>query len=393
MDDNTSNTSNPNDQSGNMGVQQQKSKTSKAKYGGLGIIVIIIVVGAVFEIWTGYGFKSSTTTNNIVGTNQSTNQSINVSKSVQQSYIYCLGGWFFIPANYTYYSKITANGLSWSSTTPYPMQLAGTQCTTDNGYIYCVGGTDLNASIKISKVNLSYYAPISQSGIGAWKSTTPYPIPFYGSGCYANNGYIYCVGDGYIPTNNVTQGAVYGKMAYYAPISPSGIGVWKSTTPIPIKFMNSPCNIYDGYIYCTMNQTFYAPISSSGIGAWNESAVFPGATAYAGYDANGCGVYNGIIACLTFHYGEIVPNMTEVFYANISPNGSIGAWSKAPQYPGSFESGINCGSTSNGYLYCIGSGSKPYNATYYASISSSGISAWQTSQNYPSATLGSCTSA
>ena len=46
-----------------------------------------------------------------------------------------------------------------------------------NGYIYCVG-TDSQ-----SPYNYVYYAPISSTGIGAWTSSTTYPIQMYYAYC------------------------------------------------------------------------------------------------------------------------------------------------------------------------------------------------------------------
>jgi hypothetical protein len=84
---------------------------------------------------------------------------------------------------------------------------------------------------------LAYYAPLSSSGVGTWTSTTPYPLSLYYAGCstYAND--IYCVdnamlsGSTSFPTNYV----------YYAPISSTGIGTWTTTNGFPFAVDDAYC--------------------------------------------------------------------------------------------------------------------------------------------------------
>jgi hypothetical protein len=197
---------------------------------------------------------------------------------------------------------------TWKLTTSYPNGLFDAGCSIYNGYIYCVGteyapavnttssSPSLNSSINITGLYNAYYAPVSSSGIGAWQLTTHYPIPIFAAGCSIYNSTIYCVGDGY-PDQSL-QNSVY-----FAPILTSGgIGAWKSTTSYPVPFLDSGCVTAKGYIYClgTLNSTivgsnplsnstnstnsstitysqltYFAPISKSGVGKWNETTEYP----------------------------------------------------------------------------------------------------------------------
>jgi len=161
-------------------------------------------------------------------------------------------------------------------------------CSIYNGYIYCVGSS---ASPSASPYNLVYYAPVSSIGIGAWASTTSYPVP-EPDGCSIYNGYIYCVGGAGISSN-----------VYYAPVSSTGIGAWQATTSYPpsVGIEGNGCSIYNGYIYCVgsgaspYTQVYYAPVSSTGIGAWQATTSYPVAMedAYCEIPGSGGGFLSG----------------------------------------------------------------------------------------------------
>jgi hypothetical protein len=132
-------------------------------------------------------------------------------------------------------------------------------------YIYCVG------NINETYANRTYYAPISNTGIGTWTSTTDYPTGIMLAGCAINNehNYIYCFG--------------HSNLTYYAPISSTGVGAWTNTTVLPGMQVYSGCSIFNSYVYCVgtiiqnenttvSGAVYYAPISSTGVGAWSAGA-------------------------------------------------------------------------------------------------------------------------
>ena len=100
-------------------------------------------------------------------------------------------------------------------------------CSIYNSYIYCVG------TYSASPYTQVYYAPVSSTGIGAWTSTTSYPVAMDYAGCSIYNGYIYCVGTYVSPYTQV----------YYAPVSSTGIGAWTSTTSYPVAMYWAYCEI------------------------------------------------------------------------------------------------------------------------------------------------------
>lgn len=202
--------------------------------------------------------------------------------SAYRGYIYCVGDWT-IPSNQSYYARLSASGVgNWTKTTSYPTPFYWAGCSIDNGYIYCVGGPGIAHVLGSTdqevidtpnqSMNATYFASVSDSGIGTWKATTPFPSRFILSGCSIYNDYIYCTGAGGV-----------GNFTYYAHVSPDGIGNWTHTTNTPIAIEQGGCAAYDGYLYCVGNrnrasvghQTWYAPISSSGIGNWIEGTAYP----------------------------------------------------------------------------------------------------------------------
>ena len=73
--------------------------------------------------------------------------------------------------------------------------------------------------------NNTYYAQLSSSGVGSWRSGTAYPGNVSTSACVERNDYIYCIG-GQLDTWLASNGT------YYTQILPDGnIGDWTASTP------------------------------------------------------------------------------------------------------------------------------------------------------------------
>ena len=204
------------------------------------------------------------------------------------------------------YAYIYGNGIvNGSLTTQYPypslstgLNSSGFSCATYNDYIYCVGGTPWQSAYYSS----AYYAHLSSSGVGPWFSTTLYPTAIAGQSCTTYGGYIYCIGG-----ENYT-GSFLNKV-YYAPVTANGIGAWETTTPYPLHANYLQCNTYSGYIYCTegqvvygsselyANQSFFAHISSNGsISQWVAEGSFWDKPAN---QQDNCAVSNGYMYCVS----------------------------------------------------------------------------------------------
>jgi hypothetical protein len=204
---------------------------------------------------------------------------------VSSGYVYCVGGSYDSGGDdiaLSYYAPLSPTGTlgNWSSTTHYPIPIDTQSCVTASSYIYCVGGeNETDGSVTdVAEASSAWYAPLSSSGIGAWIHTTAYPSDVYYQICYAANGYVYCLGGADVNDNSLTN-------VYYATLSSSGVGPWTATTQYPVAASGQACVISSGYILCVGGETstspsytsavYYAPISSSGVGTWKQAAGYP----------------------------------------------------------------------------------------------------------------------
>jgi hypothetical protein len=160
------------------------------------------------------------------------------------------------------------------------------------------------------------------------------------------------------------------------------------------------CTSANGY-YC--NGTFYAPIESNGqVGAWTATTAFPTSSpAMPARDSFSAAVYNGYLYVMagTAHSSAGDCTTTNyycngVFYAPISPNGSIGSWAATTAFPTIMPARKGEETVVyNGYLYVMGgiANSATYDCNYgsddcagvwYAPINSTGtIGSWDEATN------------
>ncbi|MDE1851200.1 MAG: hypothetical protein KGH69_00740 [Candidatus Micrarchaeota archaeon] len=245
--------------------------------------------------------------------------------------IYCVTGYNSGFITNTYYAPVSSTGIgAWTAGSAYPLAAEHPTCVAYNGYIYCVGGDTATGII-----NQIYYAPISSTGIGTWTSTTnSYPISITISQCMTANGYIYCVA-------GETTGGSMTSLTYYAPISSTGVGTWASTTAYPSSVGYHGCVNYNNYIYCVggdttgsasngVSSTYYAPISATGIGAWNAGMSYP-FTVWG----HRCSTSNGYLYCVG-GYASSTQDSAAVYYAPLSTTG-IGPWNYSTSYPKNVE--------------------------------------------------------
>lgn len=199
------------------------------------------------------------------------------------SNIYCFGGTDVntLPRNNTYgssaISSTSPNITSWAAGNPYPLTVNSQACVTSSGYVYCVGGSyDENEDDTAS----SYYASLNSGTPGVWNATTAFPIPLDTAACVASSSYIYCIG-GYNETGGSASNSTLSNSVWYAPLSSTGIGAWKDTTAYPpVAFLVS-CAASNGYVYCVggldssnnpVDNVYYASLSSTGVGPWTGTS-------------------------------------------------------------------------------------------------------------------------
>ena len=213
----------------------------------------------------------------------------------------------------------------------------------------------------------------------------------------------------------------------------NGVGGWAGTTSYPDNInISYPDNIYSsyygtsasscisssGYVYCvggwvyvescdyyscvpvpsSVNNVYYAPLSSQGIGGWTQTNSYPAPP----NTTESCASSNGYIYCMGLRTTTVATNCTTTYsnfysgvrtvtspctvalnvpasyYARLSSSG-VSGWIQTTPYPFN-PSPIFC-VTQNGYVYCQEGGSN--SSFYFAPISSSGIGRWERTANYP----------
>ena len=266
--------------------------------------------------------------------------------------------------------------LRWSPSVSYPTGVWTQSCVESGGYIYCVGGLSGPNTITDSLSSV-YFAPISPSGVGTWASTTSYPTTIRSESCVTASSAIYCVG-GY-------AGSTLSDAVYYARLSSSGVGPWTNTTSYPFPLWNTACVSSGNGIYCvgggiastsslsSSSAVYFAPFSSSGVGRWVSTTSYPVGVKQESCAASGTDVY-----CVGGY------ESTDVYYAALSTSG-VSDWGKTTGYP--FTVGANLAScvTMGDALYCVGghTGANVSSAVYHASISPSGVGQWLNDTGYP----------
>jgi len=350
----------------------------------LGRAIILLVVVVVIVIVVLYAYESTTAPSVnkawAAGPNYPLNLNGVVGVGGQQcvngtTYVYCIGGQDINsgPRDEVYSSAMAAgssgNLSAWTSdTNVYPVNINGQSCVSYSGFAYCVGGSYDPGGDDVAS---SYFAPMSGPQIGTWISTTAFPIPVDSQSCVASSGYIYCVaGDN--ETDATEADATLTNSVYYAQISTSGIGNWTLTTAYPPNVYLPSCFTERGYIYCiggadqndnAVGTAYYATLSPSGVGAWTETASYPQAES-----GLACVISSGDIYCLG-GMGAENSYTNAAYYAPISPSG-IGAWKRAGDFPRAEQT--TCFSLSND-VYCVGgfdSSNGENGAVYYTPLSS-----------------------
>jgi len=284
--------------------------------------------------------------------------------------VYCIGGQDFTggPHSTVYSAPLTSTGVGrWTNdTNAYPQEVMFQSCVADSSYVYCVGGVyDSTAD----DVPYAYYAPLTPSGVGAWKQTTSYPVPVDTESCVASSGYIYCIG-GENQTSGTNSTSVPSNSDWFAKISPSGIGNWITATAYPQGIYFPVCTSLGGYVYCVGDEArsgeaqtagYYSAISPEGLGVWTATTAYP-----IGDAGQSCVVSSSDLFCVGGWTGGTA-HTTSVYYAQLTPGG-IGNWQAASDYPvGVLTTCVG----SLGYIYCFGGSqgsSGPTDSDYYGQL-------------------------
>ncbi|MDE1768082.1 MAG: hypothetical protein KGH67_01695 [Candidatus Micrarchaeota archaeon] len=268
-------------------------------------------------------------------------------------YVFCIGGQLpesngtmINDTNRVYSAQLYKNGFSqWLQTSSYPQNEDGGSCVISGGYVYCIGGQiNFNASSK------SYYAAINGQQLGQWHPTTSYLQPIEHESCIAYNGYVYCIGGLIEIENNEFFENTFEDTneTYYAALTQSGIGTWNPTTSYPIGVSSARCVQSNGYIYCVggdpiygiSNQTYYAQLTNLGIGSWKRSSNYPDLGATAG--PSDCVANANVIYCIGAE--DQIRNVFNASYFATSSQSGIGQWAPFSNYTRPIQ-GQSCIST------------------------------------------------
>jgi hypothetical protein len=177
---------------------------------------------------------------------------------------------------------------------------------------------------------------------------------------------------------------------------------WVQTTSLPAPYSNHTLTYSSGYLYQAGGSTsdtnfggsnvFYARVDNDGtIGSWNAATPLPDSVAYhAGVTANGFVYVLGGV-----HYNPSEDDYGDttniVYYAQVNPDGSLGSWQTANPLPDSLQ--FLSASVWNNQIYVIGGFDEfddnftLQNTVYSATIQTDGsLSAWTTQAPIPVAT-------
>lgn len=192
------------------------------------------------------------------------------------SYIYCVGGVSKVSkggdplgrVSDAYYAPLSSSGIgAWSRTTPFPYVAASPRCMSDSAYVYCLEG-DFNGTVYTNAFK-AFYAPLSAGGVGNWTESAG--LPSSTAGCSAVSGYAYCFGGGQCPP---LPGDCYSR-SYFAPLSQNGLGVWNRTIELPTAGYATFVTA-GPYIYYLSIPVFFSFVSANGTGSWQTTTNYPG---------------------------------------------------------------------------------------------------------------------
>lgn len=306
---------------------------------------------------------------------------------IYNGYLYITGGWNGSTkygdvqyAQLTYTPPASSRGpvKTWAATTAFTDGRNGHTSVAYNGYLYVIGGF---AASGANTTNIQY-APINANGtIGSWTATTGFGTARNGHTSVVYNGYLYVMG-GY-------TGTLFRDDVQYAPINTDGtIGTWATTTNLPSARDGHAAAAYNGYLYifggnasgALQNTAHYAPINANGtIGTWTATTSFTNArNGHTAFIYNGRAYVIGGINAGTY-YGDTQ-------YATVNADGTIGAWTATTSLGTARTAHATV--AYSGYVYVIGGDSSVSSLTdvQYAPISANGtIGTWTATTSFTTA--------
>ena len=277
---------------------------------------------------------------------------------------------------------------TWTTTAALPAARHWTGALAHNGFAYLIGGFDPT----FAAINEVLYAPINANGtLGTWTATTALPSARGLQTSVAYNGFVYSIGG--------SPDGSFGLVdVLVAPINANGtLGAWSATTSLPTQRSAHSTVVYNGYLYTfggspdaqvALSEVLYAPIQADGsVGAWSTTTALP-----TGRQGLSCVAYNGFVYAMGGDNGSF-NFMSDVLVAPINANGTLGSWTATTALPAGryFLSSV----AHNGFVYVIGGWDASLamsGEVFAAPINSNGtVGTWSATTALPSGRLAHAT--
>jgi hypothetical protein len=190
-------------------------------------------------------------------------------------YLYCVGGRVrgadggagHATAD-VYYAILSETGAigPWTAANPFPHATLDPQCMfAANNNIYCISRNPDD----VTRTD-AYFASLSTGRLGAWAPTAGPPTGT--AACAAVGGFVYCFGGGNCAPSGPRSDC--NSPSYFAPLTETGIGAWKATTELPTA-VSATYAAAGSYIYYLSTPVFFASVSAEGIGPWQTTTNYP----------------------------------------------------------------------------------------------------------------------
>jgi hypothetical protein len=220
-----------------------------------------------------------------------------------------------------------------------------------------------------------------------WIANTPLPIGYFGQSLAYWNGYLYQTGG-----QGTARGLADGVNVYHVHVQGNGAnGSWQSGPPLPAPVLYHGGVAANGFLYVLggeqftlpttlvpTNVVYYAQINPDGsLGAWQTTTPLP----LNLYQLT-ASVWNNTIYVIGG--GTQTTNSSAVFSATINPNGTLSSWNTQPSLPAGLRASA---AAVNGTLYILGGATSGLqNTVYYSPINPGGsLAGWNQTTPMPQA--------
>ena len=270
----------------------------------------------------------------------------------------------------------------WYSTADLPDARWCPACCAHNGYVYTTGGEQGAAAH-----NNVWYSEILADGSLAdpWLSTSSLPGGRMYHGCFIYNNYLFVLGG--------WGSGSYRTDVWSTEIQPDGsVDSWASTTDLPSPRSGFNMTLCNGYVYVIggyngssdLTEVVFAEINDNGtIGAWESTTSMP-----AVRRACRCFSYDDYLY-ITGGHSSTLTYYNTIWFAQAQPDGTIGSWTSTTSLPA--VSALHGCCVENGNVYITGGQclTSYYSTASTADIQLSGpLDPWTSFPNLPETRSG-----